>query len=266
MNGDGGDPQPLISQARLRLLGPAWSADGQRIAFVSNRDGNFEIYVTNADGHGGDARDEQRRRRRRAVVVAGRQADRVRERRATPASGRSTSMNADGSGVIRLTTTSSTTRRRRGRPTAPRSSSRAARTTARTTLGHAGRRWDRRPADQFRRATRRIRTGRRTARGSSSSATRRSSSWAPQAAARRPWPVRAVSGRRGRPTARRSSTTACPSSSRRIADGNGEQRSRVPAPRRSSPRTPNWQPIPRPVTPPPPAAAEAGLRMPTATA
>jgi Tol biopolymer transport system component len=29
---------------------PAWSADGQRIAFASNRDGNFEIYVMYADG------------------------------------------------------------------------------------------------------------------------------------------------------------------------------------------------------------------------
>lgn len=29
---------------------PAWSPDGQRIAFTSNRDGNNEIYVMNADG------------------------------------------------------------------------------------------------------------------------------------------------------------------------------------------------------------------------
>ena len=29
---------------------PAWSPDGQRIAFVSFRDGNYEIYVMNADG------------------------------------------------------------------------------------------------------------------------------------------------------------------------------------------------------------------------
>jgi Tol biopolymer transport system component len=31
---------------------PSWSPDGARIAFVSDRDGNWEIYVMNADGSG----------------------------------------------------------------------------------------------------------------------------------------------------------------------------------------------------------------------
>ena len=31
---------------------PAWSPDGTKIAFASNRDGNCEIYVMNADGTG----------------------------------------------------------------------------------------------------------------------------------------------------------------------------------------------------------------------
>ncbi len=31
---------------------PAWSPDGRRITFASERDGNLEIYVMNADGSG----------------------------------------------------------------------------------------------------------------------------------------------------------------------------------------------------------------------
>jgi Tol biopolymer transport system component len=31
-------------------LRPAWSPDGRRLAFMSNRDGDFEIYVVDADG------------------------------------------------------------------------------------------------------------------------------------------------------------------------------------------------------------------------
>ena len=49
MNADGS------GQRRLTLNGasyvaPVWSPDGRRIAFVSRRDGEFEIYVMNADG------------------------------------------------------------------------------------------------------------------------------------------------------------------------------------------------------------------------
>ncbi len=32
--------------------GPDWSPDGRRIAFDSDRDGNFEVYAMNADGSG----------------------------------------------------------------------------------------------------------------------------------------------------------------------------------------------------------------------
>jgi Tol biopolymer transport system component len=31
-------------------MSPTWSPDSQRIAFASLRDGNWEIYVMNADG------------------------------------------------------------------------------------------------------------------------------------------------------------------------------------------------------------------------
>jgi TolB protein len=42
---------------------PAWSPDGRRIAFVSNRDGNHDIFVVNADG--GGLRNLTRSRRKR---------------------------------------------------------------------------------------------------------------------------------------------------------------------------------------------------------
>lgn len=53
-------PQPPVSRAKSTLVrltnnnamdcDPAWSPDGNRIAFWSNRDGGKEIYVMNADG------------------------------------------------------------------------------------------------------------------------------------------------------------------------------------------------------------------------
>ena len=50
-------PQPYdgataITNNSYRDHSPAWSPDGRRIAFVSNRDGDWEIYVMNADGSG----------------------------------------------------------------------------------------------------------------------------------------------------------------------------------------------------------------------
>ncbi len=49
MNPSGGDIRKLTDDD-FRNFQPAWSPDGQRIAFSSDRDGDFEIYVMNADG------------------------------------------------------------------------------------------------------------------------------------------------------------------------------------------------------------------------
>ena len=44
-----GSVHTIIGGAAAELK-PVWSPDGHRVAFMSNRDGNFEIYVANADG------------------------------------------------------------------------------------------------------------------------------------------------------------------------------------------------------------------------
>ncbi len=49
MNADGSDVTPL-SPEDAEDTAPTWSPDGQKIAFVSQRDGNREIYVMDADG------------------------------------------------------------------------------------------------------------------------------------------------------------------------------------------------------------------------
>jgi TolB protein len=49
MNADGTGEQRLTDNASFDGR-PAWSPDGRRIAFESNRDGEREIYVMNADG------------------------------------------------------------------------------------------------------------------------------------------------------------------------------------------------------------------------
>jgi Tol biopolymer transport system component len=46
---DGSDPREVIARNRA-MSAPDWSPDGARIAFASERDGNWEIYTMNADG------------------------------------------------------------------------------------------------------------------------------------------------------------------------------------------------------------------------
>jgi len=47
---DGIDPPIQLTDTPDDEITPAWSPDGRRIAFATNRDGNYEIYVMDADG------------------------------------------------------------------------------------------------------------------------------------------------------------------------------------------------------------------------
>jgi hypothetical protein len=51
MDADGG-AQTRLTEDPGEDFSPSWSPDGTRLAFVSTRDGNSEIYVMNADGSG----------------------------------------------------------------------------------------------------------------------------------------------------------------------------------------------------------------------
>lgn len=51
MNASGGGQQQLTNNSALDSW-PAWSPNGNKIAFVSERDGNREIYIMNSDGAG----------------------------------------------------------------------------------------------------------------------------------------------------------------------------------------------------------------------
>jgi TolB protein len=53
INADGSAVRNLTPKPRGAVYAaPAWSSDGQKITFVSNRDGRFAVYVMNADGSG----------------------------------------------------------------------------------------------------------------------------------------------------------------------------------------------------------------------
>ena len=47
-----GTSQTRITHNAVDDFCPAWSPDGRMIAFISTRDGNYEIYLMNADGSG----------------------------------------------------------------------------------------------------------------------------------------------------------------------------------------------------------------------
>jgi TolB protein len=51
MAADGSNPRNLTQNNADDFL-PVWSPDGRQIAFVSDRDGNMDIYLMAADGSG----------------------------------------------------------------------------------------------------------------------------------------------------------------------------------------------------------------------
>ena len=51
MNADGSG-QRNLTRNPANDSDPTWSPDGRRLAFVSDRDGDLEVYVMNADGSG----------------------------------------------------------------------------------------------------------------------------------------------------------------------------------------------------------------------
>jgi len=52
MNANGSNIEVLTSSIAINNTLPRWSPDGTRIIFESNRDGNYHIYIMNADGSG----------------------------------------------------------------------------------------------------------------------------------------------------------------------------------------------------------------------
>jgi Tol biopolymer transport system component len=101
MNADGTAPRRLTrSQGTHDTLGeemmPTWSPDGRRLVFVSNRDGNFELYSIDRDGA-----NERRLTRTPKVNEENPRLSANGKRVLFVHDGRVSSMNLDGTGVVR---------------------------------------------------------------------------------------------------------------------------------------------------------------------
>ena len=97
-NADGSEQRRLTrNPTDFHTSEPVWSPHGNKIAFVSNRDGNLELYVVNADGS------EQRRLTRNAVRDSNPVWSPDGRKIAYESDWQVWLMNADGSGQRRLT-------------------------------------------------------------------------------------------------------------------------------------------------------------------
>ena len=51
MTAAGGSPRNVSNTPLANDHGPAWTPDGQRLVFYSNREGNWDIFITTLDGN-----------------------------------------------------------------------------------------------------------------------------------------------------------------------------------------------------------------------
>ena len=79
VNADGSGMRNLTPKPAEAYAAPAWSPNGKKITFASERAGNSEIYLMNADGSGQRSLTRQPGVRRRSCLVARRAEDHLRQ-------------------------------------------------------------------------------------------------------------------------------------------------------------------------------------------
>ena len=101
MNADGTGQTRLTNNPAADPIQPVWSPDGTKIALLSDRDGNSEIYVMNADGTNQTRLTNNPAADANPVLVARRHQDRLSSNR--DGNCEIYVMNADGTNQTRLT-------------------------------------------------------------------------------------------------------------------------------------------------------------------